>query len=109
MAAFVTSDVGAAACADLVGRMQLWGANSLAHFAMGTILGVLRFNLQVSHLVIWSALLILGAKEIFFDIPGAGFDWRVMLDSLWDVACYLLGLGLVFWAILSAPGPEAAS
>ncbi|PIL20414.1 hypothetical protein P775_09755 [Puniceibacterium antarcticum] len=109
MMAFVTSDARDAACDMVAGWVQVWGANSLAHFAIGTVLAVLRFHLQVSGRVVWGIVSLLIAKEIFFDIPLAGFAVWVMLDSLWDVACYAIGVLLVWWTIMRGPVTEGRS
>lgn len=109
MMAFVTSDVSDAACGMLVGRVQGFLSNSLAHFAIGTVLAVLHFNLRVSLRFIAAVVGLVVIKEIFFDIPGSGFAPVVVVDSLWDLLCYWLGAVLVWWAIMGGPGPDAAS
>lgn len=108
LAAFFTSDLSVAGREVACGTIQAFGANSLAHFSIGSIAGAGVFLLRRSLAWLVVPLMLIALKEIFFDMPNAGHAWPVILDSLWDLACYTIGFFFVFWAVMFSPSGDAA-
>lgn len=67
-------------------KWYLWIALGFAHAFIGIGLSL------VPRAVAWSLLGLLVAKELVFDLPGAGLASPVLLDSPVDVFAVLLGL-----------------
>lgn len=100
ISAFLVSD---AARHQVNGLVQAFGANSLAHFAIGSIAGAAVFLLNQSLAWLLIPLAMIVGKEVFFDIPNSWGEPLVVLDSIWDLACYLAGFAFNFWAVMAEP------
>lgn len=101
---FLQSDLSSSALDRMAGApwefIQTFGANSLAHMAIGTIAAYL-----AARYVRWETrnefgallLLAISVKDFALDWWTYSREWLVFVDAAWDVACYLIG-----WKMISS-------
>lgn len=93
--AFFTSDL-----AEYWGRWSLVaiqdvGANSLAHVAIGGILGCLFVRHQVKALYVVAFLFAWLVKDFSLDWRNSDYSPIAFIDGLWDLTCYALGFSAI--------------
>ena len=97
MAAFAAhSDLACASKASYAAFLWDMGAYSLAHVALGQIAALLVVFQDWPVKVFWALLVLIVAKELYGDIANARGSRWVVTDTIWDVACYLIGFFLVW-------------
>lgn len=62
-----------------------WVTLFFAHFGLGALLGLMPFRFALCVLMLWAT------KEGFADLPIAGWNWQVVLDSTIDLSVGILG------------------
>lgn len=70
-----------------------WGAVQGTHALFGLVAALGPMRWAVAGFALWTA------KELAFDIPGAGFAALVVLDSLADLGAGLCGFAFARWRL----------
>jgi hypothetical protein len=96
-------------CAGAEGVQQLWTGwltVSVAHFGIGMAVSAVVLLRGYSVRWLWAGMVGIVLKEVSGDLPTAAFAWPVILDSLWDLACYLGGF-FVLWGLMMSEEGDA--
>lgn len=105
-AALVNSDLSCAGAEAVSGAVTWWMTVSLAHFGIGIAVSSFVLFRGLSHGWLWLGIVAILLKEVAGDIPNSGFQAIVILDSLWDLACYLIGFFVLWGLMMSEKGGD---
>lgn len=105
--ALLHSDLSCAGAEAVSGALGWWLTVSLAHFGIGVAVSSFVLFRRLSVGWLWAGTAGILLKEIAGDIPNSGFQAIVILDSLWDLACYLVGF-FVLWGLMMSGGEGEA-
>jgi hypothetical protein len=92
--AFATSDLDHYWGHITFEAIQVIGANSLAHFAIGAIAFVIFRRVPLVLLSLFIAVLF---KDFRIDFPAAENPHIALIDAYWDALCYLFGALFIFF------------
>lgn len=89
-------------CAGAEGVQQLWTGwltVSVAHFGIGLAVSAFVLLRGFSVRWLWAGMAAVVVKEVTGDLPNGAFSGPVILDSVWDLFCYLAGF-FCLWSLL---------
>ncbi|MBO9453245.1 hypothetical protein J7426_23490 [Tropicibacter sp. R16_0] len=95
------SDLTAAGAEAVTGHFVWIATVSLAHFGIGMLLSAVVLFRDLSVGWLWAGMAAIVLKEVAGDLTNAGFSAFVILDSLWDLFCYLAGFFVQWGLVLS--------
>ncbi|WP_300067793.1 hypothetical protein [uncultured Ruegeria sp.] len=100
------SDLSCAGAEAASGAVTWWLTVSLAHFGIGIAVSSFVLFRGLSHGWLWLGIVGILLKEVAGDIPNSGFQAIVIMDSLWDLACYLIGFFVLWGLMISEKGGD---
>lgn len=95
------SDLTAAGAEVMTGQVVWIATVSLAHFGIGMLMSAVVLFRDLSVGWLWAGMAAIVLKEVAGDLTNAGFSLIVILDSIWDLFCYLVGFFVQWGLVLS--------
>jgi hypothetical protein len=99
--ALVQSDLSCAGAEAAAGVVTWFATVSLAHFGIGIAVSAFVLFRGYSVAWLWAGMAGILMKEVAGDIPNSGFSALVIVDSVWDLLCYLVGF-FVQWGLMAS-------
>lgn len=105
----LSSDLSCAGALSFQQTFMGWVTVSIAHFGIGMLVSamVIFYGRPRYWLLIGLAGII--AKEIAFDIPNGNSAGIIILDSIWDIACYAVGYFVQIGLLISDEKPQGGA
>lgn len=91
----------------VTGQVMRFAADTLAHVAMGMIGALLVLLRGFDLRWLWAGFALIVAKELFGDMPNGAWALPVVIDTVWDLACYPAGFVVVWWCLMADRKREA--
>jgi hypothetical protein len=82
-------------------QLMRFGADTLAHVAMGMIGAVFVLVRGFDVRWLWAGFGLIVAKEFLGDMPNGEWALLVVLDTVWDLMSYLAGFFILWWGLMA--------
>jgi hypothetical protein len=89
-------------------RLMVFAADTLAHVGIAGILTSLIIFRGWAFWWFWVGVGLILTKEVFFDLPNAGWSGLVVFDSVWDLASWFVGF-FAQWVVMARPKTEVST